>query len=376
MPDPRPRETRRIRVLHLIGCCQVGGLERVALSLVSRLRAEFDFRVVAFDDATGPLRESFESEGAPVTFLRRSPGVDLAYPFRLARYMRREGIDVVHCHNGTALFYGVMAAILAPGRRVVFTAHDRSVPQVRVRPIQKLLGRRTSWAVAVSDLGRRDLLSVDGFREERVVVVHNGASAGEAETPAGARAALGLPAGAEVVGTVARLQAEKNVPLLIRAFARVAARRPSAWLVIAGDGGDRARCEDAARESGCPERIRILGTRRDVARILSATDVFALSSDREGLPLAVLEAMGAERPIVSTDAGAIREVVSDGVNGRIVAPRDEAAFASALEELLSDPVRAREMGRKGRETYLRGFTLERMADRYGRVYREAMEGVL
>lgn len=376
MPETDGPAARRIRVAHLLGSCQVGGLEQVALSLVSRLRGEFDFRVVAFDDGTGPLRDSFESFGAPVTFLRRSPGVDLAYPLRLSRWLRRERIDVLHAHNGTALFYGVMGALFVPRCKVVFTAHDRSVPQVRVRPIQRLLGRRTSYAVAVSDLGRDDLLSVDAFRPDRVLVVHNGADVGGPGSRDEAREALGLPLDAEIVGTVARLQAEKNVPLLIRAFARVSARRPRARLVVAGDGSDRENCAAAAREAGVADRVSLLGTRRDVGRVLSAMDVFALSSDREGLPLAVLEAMSAERPIVSTDVGAIREVVSDGVNGRIVPARDEAALAASLEEILATPGRARDMGRKGRERYLAGFTLDRMASRYGRVYRETMEGAL
>lgn len=375
MSDPAPR---KIRVLQLLAGCKVGGLEKVVLSLVSRLHRDFDFRVVVYDDSEGPLRESFAAYGTPVHHLARRPGVDLVYPFRLARVLRREKIDVVHAHNGTALFYGGLAAILAGGKRLVFTAHDRSVPQVPSRPVQWLLGRATTYAVAVSDLGRQDLLSVDSFHPERVVVVHNGADEADFAgrvTRDHARRALGLPEDAEIVGTVARLHPEKNVALLVRAFARVATERPAAFLVIAGDGPERAECERIAAERGVSDRCRFLGMRRDVAAVLTALDVFALSSEREGLPLAVLEAMGAELPVVSTEVGAVREVIADGESGWIVPPGSESALSEALVRVLRDPDRARAMGRRGGEIFRSAFTLERMASAYGRVYREAMEGV-
>lgn len=379
MLDLMNKPTHKVRVLHLLAGCRMGGLERVALSIVSALNDQFAFQVVVYDDDAGPLRPEFDAIHVPVTFLPRKPGVDLTYPIKLSMVLRREKIDVIHAHNGTALFYGVMAAKLAGGRRLVFTAHDRTVPQVKVRPIQRMLGRATSRAVAVSDLGRQDLLTVEGFDPGRIVVVRNGADAGDidsAPTREAARTDLGIPVDAEVVGTVARLHREKNVPLLVRAFARVAAERPLARLVIAGDGPERVPCLEAARETGVSERVMLLGTRRDIGRVLAALDVFALSSDAEGLPLAVLEAMGAGRPVVSTDVGAIREVVSDGVNGRLVRPGDEAAMAAALAETLGNPERAREMGRRGREVFLSGFTVQRMAADYGRVYRESMEGAL
>lgn len=370
---------RPIRVLQLIGGCRVGGLEKVALNLVSRLRDEHEFRVVAYDDAEGPMAARFAAAGSPVTLLRRRSGVDLLYPFRLAGLLRREKIDVVHAHNRTAFFYGGLAAILAGGKPVVFTAHDRTFPQVPSKPVQRFLGKRTRYAVAVSDLGRRDLLSVDGFEPERVVVVRNGVDAQElASRPERdeARRAIGLPADAEVVGTIARLHPEKNLTLAIRAFASVLRERPRAMLVIAGDGPDRANLESAARAAGLGDRAVFLGNRDDVARVLAALDVFVLSSDREGLPLAVLEAMGAERPVVATDVGAVSEVVRDGENGWLVPAGDERAFEAALSRTLSDPSRAEAMGRRGGEIFRSAYTLERMASGYGRVYREAMEGVV
>ena len=368
---------RPIRVMQLIAGCQVGGLEMVALRLVSRLRREFEFRVVCYD-AEGPLKSRYEEIGVDVVFEQRRMGIDLRYPFRLARHIRSGGIDVLHAHNNTALFYGVLAAVLCGGRRVVFTAHDRALPRLPARVLQRLLALLTTRAVAVSEAGRRNLLDFDGFFPERVTVVHNGADESQfANLPErlAARRALDVPEDAEVAGTVARMHPEKNLPLLVRAFARVAASRPRAMLLLAGDGPVRPECVRIAEDTGVRERVRFLGTRSDVARILAALDVFVLSSDTEGLPVAVVEAMAAERPVVATDVGAVAELVHENDNGHLVPAGDETALAAAIERVLADPETARRMGERGREIFRDGFTLERMAMAYGRVYREAVEGV-
>ncbi len=377
MQSKDTRSPRPIRVLQLIAGCQVGGLEVVALSLVSKLRDEFDFSVVCYDDE-GPLKPRYEELGVDVSLVPRRPGVDLRYPFQLARHIRRTGADVLHAHNNTALFYGALAALLSGGRRVVFTAHDRALPKLPLRVMQRILGKITTRAVAVSDAGRERLLTCDGFTPDRVTVVHNGADE-EAFTDLpdreASRRALGVPVDAEVCGTVARMHPEKNVALLVRAFVRVANERPTAVLVIAGDGPERPRCEKIARDGGVSDRVYFLGTRSDVTRVLAALDVFVLSSNTEGLPLAVVEAMGAERPVVATDVGAVNELVSEGENGALVQPHDEEGLAKNVAALLANPDRARAMGVRGREIFRSAFTLQRMADQYGRVYREAVEGV-
>jgi glycosyltransferase involved in cell wall biosynthesis len=372
--DPRPR---RLRVLQLLAGCRVGGLERVALTLAERLGERFDFRVVAYDDAWGPLRPAFDAAGAPVRALPRRPGVDLRYPLRLARILRREEIDVVHAHNRTAWFYATLASRLAGGVPVVLTSHDRTAPRLGVRPLQRLCARATTRAVAVSDIGRRALLATEGFDPSRVVVVRNGADERRfrdgADRPA-ARRALRLPEDAEVVGTVARLHPEKNVPLVVRAFAAVAARRPRARLVVAGDGPELGTCEELARDLRVADRTRFLGERADVTGVLSALDVFALGSDSEGLPVALLEAMACGLPVVATDVGAVAEAVADGTTGTLVPPRDPAAMARALESLLADPARREFLGGSGRARFSADLTAARMAEGYGRVYVDALQG--
>ena len=365
-----------IRVLQLLGGLKVGGLEMVTASLVERLREEFDFRVVCYDEE-GPLKDRFTDVGVRVELVPRKMGVDLKYPFKLARVLRREGIDVIHAHNNTALFYGVLAAILSGGRRVVFTAHDRAVPKCPTRLLQRLLGKATSAAVAVSEAGKQRLLAMDGFDPHRVLVVRNGADERAFATPldpADCREKLGVPLDAEVIGTVARLYVEKNIPMMVRAFGRLAAQRPKARLVIAGDGPERALCEDTARSLGVLDRVHFLGTRLDVTLVLGALDVFALSSNTEGLPIAVLEAMASELPVVATDVGALSEVVRAGETGWLVPSGDDVALADKLNKVLSDLPAARELGRTGGIVFREGFTLERMASAYGRVYREAAEG--
>lgn len=367
---------RPIRVLQLLAGCQVGGLEMMALNLVRSLNREFEFTVVCYD-AEGPLKERYEAAGVSVRLLRRRPGIDLRYPLRLARAIRRADCDVLHAHNNTALFYGALGAVASGGRRVVFTAHDRDLPRLPARVLQRMLGKVTTRAVAVSEAGRDNLLDFDGFEEKRVTVVRNGADASafrKLPERAASRRALGLPPDAEVIGTVARMHPEKNLPLLIQAFARVARRRERAVLVIAGDGPERPRCEGVALGAGISDRVHFLGTRSDVTRVLAALDVFVLSSDTEGLPMAVIEAMAAELPVVATDVGAVRELVREGVNGHLAPRGSDEALAARVLDLLENADVARAMGVRGAEIFRAEYTLERMAAGYGRVYREAVGG--
>jgi len=186
-----------------------------------------------------------------------------------------------------------------------------------------------------------------------VVVVPNFVEPDAFEVPtprarADARAALGVPAGARVVGVVARLDPVKDHATLIRAFALLAPRLAEAHLVIAGDGPGRAELESLATGLGLRERIHFAGMLPSRPNPHHWFDVSALASLSEGFPNSVVEAMAAARPVVATDVGGIRDALTDGETGLLVPAADPAAFAGALERLLRDPAAAEAMGRAGR----------------------------
>jgi glycosyltransferase involved in cell wall biosynthesis len=161
--------------------------------------------------------------------------------------------------------------------------------------------------------------------------------------PADARACLGLAGDGPVVGTVGNFTAKKDHATLIRALTRMAG---DVRLVLVGLGPAEADLRALVAREGLGERVTFAGSRDDVAALLPAFDVFALSSRYEGLPIALLEAMAAGRACVATNVGGVPEVITDGEDGVLVAPGDPDALARALTTVLDDPARRADLGRR------------------------------
>jgi glycosyltransferase involved in cell wall biosynthesis len=169
---------------------------------------------------------------------------------------------------------------------------------------------------------------------------------------------------------VGRLSAEKNMALFVSMAAEVAARRPETRFVVVGDGPERAALERQAGPLARDGRIRFAGARADVRAALGAMDLFVLTSDTEGLPNAVMEAMGAALPVVATRVGGTSEVVGDGETGRLVPPGRIGPLVAGVEEVLRDPDLARAMGAAGRERMRTEFGVGRMVASTRRLYED------
>lgn len=364
------------QLLHGLG---VGGAEILAARLVRRLRHVFRFSFACLDEV-GPLGEQMRDEGFPVHLIGRRPGLDWACPLRLARLVRSEGIDVVHAHQYTPFFYGLAARLRGPRRPIVFTEHGRHQPDYprRKRMIaNRLLLSRRDRVVGVGAAVRDALIANEGLPQDRVGVLYNGIDVdafSDAADRASARAALGAAPGELAMLQVARLDYLKDHATAVRTLARVAARQPEARLVLVGDGPERPTVEAVARESGVADKIRWLGTRHDVARLLPGADVFLLTSISEGIPLTVAEAMAAGLPVVATDVGGLAEMVAHGDTGFLAPVRDDAALAGLVLRLADDPDLRRRMGRAGRARAKERFDEPRMCADYGRLYEEACRG--
>jgi glycosyltransferase involved in cell wall biosynthesis len=168
--------------------------------------------------------------------------------------------------------------------------------------------------------------------------------------------------------TVARLESQKDHATLIEAVPRV----PDARFVLVGEGGERRALESRARALGVSDRVRFLGLRGDIADLLAISDVFVLPSLYEGLPLSILEAMAAGKPVVASSIPGIDEVVVDGETGLLVPPRDPAALAASIRLLLTDSDLRVRLGDAGRERVHGTFSLERMVEGVVAVYQEAL----
>ena len=359
------------RVLTLLPSLEVGGIERVSLSLVRALGARFDFTTVAFD-RDGPLRGEFDAAGSETIILRRRPGVDIAYPPRLARVIRDVRPDLVHCHNETALFYGRFAAGLARVPAVVYTEHDRRFPgRPRLALLNRALGRTCRRLVTVSKRLRDELAAHEGFDRARIRVIRNGVDGGPFEISPSRASVLeefGLQADTNLVVSVGRLSPEKGLDRIIAAAPAISFAVPSARFLIVGGGAERRRLEASAD----PAIVRFAGERGDVPRLMTSADLVVIPSRSEGLPLAALEAAAASRATVATDVGALSEVIEDGVTGRLVPSGDGSRLVGTVCALLADAPLRTDMGRRARTRFEETFSLERMAREYEEVYLESM----
>jgi L-malate glycosyltransferase len=285
----------------------------------------------------------------------------------LVRLLRRERPDVLLLHDPHAVSAGLVASRLAPGAALVAV---RRVDFPLRGPFSRAKYAACDRVIVVSRaIG--SVVEAGGVRAEKIRLVYEGVpDRTSVEGGREALAALGVPAGAPVVGNVAALTGHKDHATLVEAMALLRPRLPEVRLVIAGEGELRPALEAQVRECGLGDRVVFAGFRRDLDRLLPAFSVFCLSSRLEGLGTSLLDAMAFGLPVVATAAGGIPEAVEDGVTGRVARPRDPAALAEALADVLGDEERRRAYGAAGRRRFLERFTADHMVDETLRVLAE------
>ncbi len=364
-----------MKIAHVVENLERGGLERMVIDLAHAQKAAGHDVQVACLFQSGALAAELERSGIGVVACGKRSGFDLAAISRLRVWLRARAGGVLHTHNAGAHYHAVLAATGIGFRRIINTRHSMSAPDHRHRRerLYRCAMPRTDLVATVCDAARVRCAGQGVSPRGGVRAVPNGIRVETiAPTSAAARAALAstleLGDGARIVGTVGRLNPIKDQSNLVRAFAAVQVALPTAALVVAGDGAMLGELRSLAESLGLSSRVRFLGDRGDVQRLLSGFEVFALSSRTEGYSIALLEACTAGLPIVATDVGGNREIVAHGRNGLLVPPQDPDALAAALQAVLGKPAHAQAMGDAGRAWALREATLDAMAARYERLY--------
>jgi len=317
-----------------------GGAQRLALRTCQHLdAARFRARLLCVR-GRGSLVAAAEAAGVSVDVLGRlRRRHDFGAVVRLARYFRSVGADVVDVPlYSRASPYVRLAAKLAAVPLTVAHEHCRATPPTSARRwVDRLLAPGTRF-VAVSAADRAALIAA-GVAPSAVDVVYPGIDL-DHFAPAdrsAARASLGLPADRPIVLVPARLHPMKRHVDLLAALPSLRARLPGVLVLCAGDGPLAPVLPALARAAGLSEHVRFLGRRDDMPALFAAADVVALSSAVEGLPAVLIEAQAAERCVVATDVGGVRDVVADGDTGRLVPSGHPAALAGALADVLADP---------------------------------------
>ncbi len=361
----------------LIQCFSVGGIETMVHRLGQSLPEHgVSCEVIAYV-ADGELRSAMAADGIATTWLPTRDGIKPGLGLELARHLRARRIDVLHSHHLGPFLYGTLAAALS---RVphVHTEHSVELYDVRRRRVAARIMPRLAHVVgvtpAIADWRRREL----GGPE--IDVIPNGVPIPDALPTADDRASARALAGAEdagpdgfVVGCVARLAPEKDHATLLEAFAKVVTLRPDARLVLVGDGECRAALTARAERADLVGRVLLLGERHDLDRLYPGFDLAALASTREGLPLAVLEAMGHGQAVVATAVGGLPGLLADG-GGVTVSPGDPDALAAAILDYAADPARRARDGEAARRLAETRYGLDAMTSRYVELYERVAGG--
>ena len=297
---------------------------------------------------------------------------------RLAATIRRERPLIVHSHMVHANLLARVTRLFVKMPVLVCTAHS-IIEGGRARELAyRLTDPLADLTTQVSEVGKQRYIQVGAVPSSKILYIPNGIDTARFQPNPKARQvvrdALGCPKEAFVWLTVGHLEPVKNHLELLRAFREVAAGHPHARLLIAGQGSLQAATEQRIAELGLADRVRLLGTRRDIPELLNAADAFVLPSLWEGMPLTLLEAGAVGLPIVATDVGGNSEIVLESKTGYLVPVRDTAALAEAMLRVmrLSDADRFT-MGQAGREHVVQNFDLERVVDRWEALYRELLQ---
>jgi len=331
------------RVLHLRNSDRFGGPERLLLDQVRLASAGMEHVLASFGaaDAPHPFLDRAREEGAVTCVVPQSSSYDPRAATRTRALIREMGPDVVVGHDYKA---NIVLALASGTRPRVAVVHGYTGEDSKVRffeAIDRQVVRTADAVVCVADALRTRLVDA-GVAPERVHLVPNGVNAERVQAAARAgredrRRAWAVSMEEILVLVLGRLSPEKGQDVALEAFA--ALRREGVRLVLAGDGAARPVLEDRARRLGL--EVDFAGWVSDPWACLGAADVFLLPSRTEGLPLALLEAMAAARPVVATGVGAVPEVLEDGACGLLVPPGDASALAAALVEVLDRPAEAR-----------------------------------
>ncbi len=360
-----PSGKQKVLILH--AAYHVGGAERILQQLALQLRAHFDVEVCALYQP-GAVGEEMAHHGLSVHALQGASRADLGILPRFLRLLKQLHPDVILTVDAPlSIAYALIARRLRLTQKLVVAVHSfGKFKRTREMAVARWLASgRVDVLVALSETHRQFLLECEGWQAPQVVVIPNGVDL-QRFTPAGAnlREAWGLLPNIPAFGIVAGLRPEKNPFRFLRVADRVLAEVPQAKAFVVGDGELRNELEALSRNLPGGARMVFTGALKDIPAVWRTLDVATLTSDTEVLPMALIEAGACGVPAVSTEVGAVRDVIVHGETGFLAPCQDEEAMALHIVYLLRHPEERARMGTLARQHVQAHFDLHRMIESY------------
>lgn len=367
-----------LRVCHVASGDLWAGAEVQMATLLRALarRGEVQLSAILFNE--GRLAEEVRAAGIPVVVVPEAKYNVLRIIARARDVVRRERIDILHAHGYKENFVAAWISRLGDAAHVVRTQHGAPEPytgwkrakQILTEALDRFTTRyATDRVICVSHRLARGMRHYAA--PQQLLTVHNGIEVERVRSSfsrAEARRRLNLPESAEVVGTAGRLVPVKRLDIFLQAARWLTNARPETRFVIAGSGPEEARLRELAASLGIADRVLFAGHRDDVHDVLRAMDIFVISSDHEGLPMVLLEAMALGVPVVARAVGGVPEVIEDGKSGLLVASADPEALALRCAALFADADEREQVAARAAARVASDFSAQRAADDILRLY--------
>ncbi len=365
------------KIVYTITGLAIGGAETQLVNVATRLKQKgWDVYVVSLTPWLA-YAELLRQKGITVAHLNIRNKLPVPRPaFQLARLIRQWDPSIVHSYmvhanlvtRVTRLFVR-MPVLVCSVRSVYEGGRHREV-------LYRLTDPLCDLTTHVCREGAQRYIRIGAVPAQKMLVVPNGVDTDrfrpDVDTRVRMRQELGL-SGHFVWLAVGRLEAPKDYPTLLKAFAQLQRKYPQNLLLIAGEGPLREELTSLARDLSISDHVRLLGIRQDVPQLMNAADAFVLSSAWEGLPNVLLEAHATALPIVATDVGGNREIVKNSVSGFVVPAQNPAELAQAMSVMMQQPVdKIRQMGEAGRQHILAHFGLDAVVQRWEQLYQELL----
>lgn len=370
-----------LRVLYTVIDGEITGGNMICLKIIKEVLRR-GYKVVVNSPTEGKLTNILREKGIKVYNIdtRRSFRLDSA--IKLSLVIKKEDINLVHSHTplgGTVLsrLGGWMAGV-----PVITHAHLRDFmnPNPLVKLYQFLLNWITSrlfcaQIIAVSETVKREIIE-QGAMANKITVVYNGIDLDDDKHNKSSieiREEFGLEQNQQIIGEIGRLCKTKGQHILIEAVAKVIKKLPQTIFMIIGEdleqgGNYEKNLKRLANNLGVAQHIIFTGYRSDIMDLMHAFDLFVLPSSAEGLPVTILEAMAAKRPVITTPVGGNSEIVIDGETGTLVPPEDPDKLAEAIIHHLENPKISKEMGREGYNRVIKDFNISKMLEKVFSLY--------
>lgn len=363
----------KIKILHIIKSLGRGGAEMLLPeTLKYHDQEQFEFHYIYFLPWKDQVVKPIERNGGKVTCLSASNNIGIALKVpALVNYIQDNNIKLVHCHLAWAGIAGRIAAKVA-GVPVIYTEHNNfSSYHVLTKLMSRLTLPLNDLTIAVS--ADAEQASKQVVAHEKLQLVLNGVDTASFQRGVRAvelRQRLGIPEDHVVVATVAVFRKQKRLDVFVRVAAGIAARHEKVSFVLIGDGPERAEVEELAKQAGLQGRIHFEGLQHNVMPYFDMTNIYLMTSDYEGLPIALLEAMSMSCAPVATNVGGIPEVVEDGVSGLLSPAGDVAALQQQVEALIHNKERRLEIASNARKRIEQHFSMKKMVRELEAIYQQ------